>query len=56
VLRATGLPLREGLRAVFDCFLDQPFTVQVGLFLTRLDRAFVLERLRTVSKREIEFA
>jgi dihydroorotase len=56
VLKASGLPLRDGLKAVFDCFLEQPFTVQVGLFLVRLERPFVLERLKAVSAREVEFA
>jgi dihydroorotase len=56
VLRASGLPLRDGLQAVYDCFLEQTFTVQVGLFLTRLERAFVLERLAAVAKREVDFA
>ncbi len=44
-----GIPLRAALTAVFDSFLDSPFTIQVGLFLMRLDRSFALERLRRVS-------
>jgi dihydroorotase len=44
-----GIPLRAALTAVFDSFLDSPFSIQVGLFLMRLDRSFALERLRRVS-------
>ena len=35
--------------AVFDSFLDSPFTMQVGLFLLRQERGFALERLKTVA-------
>jgi hypothetical protein len=34
---------------VFDSFLDSPFSIQIGLFLMRLDRGFALDRLRRVS-------
>jgi dihydroorotase len=44
-----GIGMREALTAVFDCFLDSPFSIQVGLFLMRLDRTFALDRLRRVS-------
>lgn len=40
-----ALSLRDGLMAVYDSFLDNPFTMQIGLFLIRLDRAFALKRL-----------
>ncbi|MSQ71869.1 MAG: hypothetical protein EXR27_11365 [Betaproteobacteria bacterium] len=40
-----GTELGESLRAVFDVFLEDPFTMQIGLFLNRLDRTFVLARL-----------
>ena len=44
-----GLGLREALLAVFDSFLDHPFTMQIGLFLLRLERPFALQRLREVA-------
>jgi dihydroorotase len=49
VLKAHPISMRDGAQALFDCFLEHPFTVQVGLFLTRLDRRFVLDRLRKVA-------
>lgn len=52
VLRAHSLPLRDGLKAVYDCFLEDPFTIQIGLFLLRLDRSFVMERLNTVANKK----
>jgi dihydroorotase len=51
VRRRQGLSLKDALQAVFDSFLDHPFTMQIGLFLLRLERPFALERLRTVSTR-----
>lgn len=42
------LPLREALQAVYDCFLESPFTMQIGLFIMRLDRDFALRRLADV--------
>jgi dihydroorotase len=52
-----ALSLRDGLRAVYDCFLEQPFTVQIGLFLTRLDQSFVLGRIKAVAdQKALEFA
>jgi dihydroorotase len=47
--RQLGLPLHEALTAVYDCFLDETFTMQVGLFLLRLERGFALQRLRDVT-------
>jgi len=44
-----NIPLRDALHAVFDVFLDNPFSMQIGLFLLRLDRKFALERMRKVS-------
>ena len=44
-----NIPLRDALTAVFDLFLDNPFTMQIGLFLLRLDRGFALDRMRKVS-------
>jgi dihydroorotase len=52
VLRKHSLSLRDGLRAVYDCFLEQRFTVQIGLFLTRLDRSFVLDRMKAVANQK----
>jgi len=45
-----GLSLREALRAVYASFLDQNFTMQIGLLMIRLERPFVLARLRDVSR------
>ena len=44
-----GLAMKHALRAVFDSFLDQPFTMQVGLLLLRLDQPFAIERMRQIS-------
>jgi dihydroorotase len=43
------IPLRDALTAVFDSFLDNPFTMQIGLFLLRLDRSFALDRMRKIA-------
>jgi dihydroorotase len=45
------LPLREAMTALYGCFLDQPFTMQIGLLLMRLDRSFLLSRLADVTGR-----
>jgi dihydroorotase len=45
----SGISLRDALKAVFDSFLDSPFTIQIGLFLLQLDREFALRRLREVT-------
>lgn len=45
----TALPLAGALKAIYGSFLDSPFSIQAGLFLIRLDRAFVLERLVEVT-------
>ena len=44
-----NIPLRDALIAVFDLFLDHRFTMQIGLFLLRLDRTFALDRMRKVA-------
>lgn len=54
--RATGLPLKQALTAVFDCFVEHPFTMQIGLFLLRLDRTLALERLAQVTGRKFKVA
>lgn len=46
--RRQGLPLREALLAAFACFLDSPFTMQIGLFLLHLEHDFAIARLRAV--------
>jgi dihydroorotase len=49
VQSANGLPMGDALKSVYRCFLEEPFTYQIGLFLTRMDRAFTLDRLRQVA-------
>jgi dihydroorotase len=49
VRRAHALPLAEAMGALYDCFLETPFPMQIGLFLVRLDRSFVLDRLAAVT-------
>jgi dihydroorotase len=44
-----GLPLKEALQAVYASFLDQNFTMQIGLLLVRLEQPFAISRLRDVS-------
>ena len=51
VLAQSHLPLRSAMDALYACFLDQPFTMQIGLLILRLDRAFMLSRLREVTSR-----
>ena len=43
--------MRAGMEALYGCFLDQPFTMQIGLLILRLDRDFLLSRLRDVIAR-----
>lgn len=44
----TTLTLRQALLATFACFLDRPFTMQIGLFLMHFERAFLFSRLNQV--------
>ena len=44
-----GLPLKNALLATYQCFWDEPFTHQIGLFLTRLDRDFAVRRFHEVA-------
>jgi dihydroorotase len=44
-----GLALKEALRAVYGSFLDQSFTMQIGLLLLRLEQPFAIARLRDVA-------
>jgi dihydroorotase len=46
-----GLPLKEALQAVYASFLDQPFTMQIGLLLVRLEQPFAISRMQDVSDR-----
>ena len=43
-----GLPLADALTATYKCFLEEPFTYQIGLFLTRIERGFALDRIQQV--------
>lgn len=45
VVGETGIPLKLALAALYDCFLDHPFAIQAGLFLLRMPRDLVMERL-----------
>lgn len=49
VRRARNLPLRDAMNAVYACFQDSLFPMQIGLFLLRLDCAFAIDRLRQVA-------
>ena len=42
------LPLADALTATYKCFFEEPFTYQIGLFLTRLEHGFVLDRIEQV--------
>ena len=53
VRRAQDLPLRDALMGLYDCFIDDPFTMQIGLFLVRLEREFAMERLSQVTERRV---
>jgi dihydroorotase len=44
-----GLPLKDALKAVYSSFLDQTFTMQIGLLLVRLEQPFAVGRMRDVS-------
>ena len=44
-----GLPLKDALQAVYACFLDQTFTMQIGLLLVRLEQPFAISRLQDVA-------
>ena len=48
VRQQQGIPLRDALMAVYACFLESPFTMQIGLFIMRLDRDFALQRFNDV--------
>jgi dihydroorotase len=44
-----GLSLKDALQAVYFSFLEQNFTMQIGLLLVRLEQPFAINRLRDVS-------
>lgn len=46
---AQGLRLKDALQAVYASFLDQSFTMQIGLLLVRLEQPFAIGRLSDVS-------
>jgi dihydroorotase len=48
-----GLPQKEALQAVYASFLDQTFTMQVGLLLVRLEQPFAISRLQDVAGKRI---
>jgi len=54
VRAAVGIPLKPALTAVFDSFLNHPFTMQVGLFLLRRPRDFALARLKEAAERQLQ--
>ena len=45
-----GLPLRDALDSLYRSFVVKPFAVQSGLFLSRIERTLVLERLAAVAQ------
>ncbi len=51
VLDKAKLPLRAAMDALYACFLDQPFTMQIGLLIMRVERSFMLSRLKEVTSR-----
>jgi dihydroorotase len=44
-----NLPLKDALYAVYASFMDNHFTMQVGLLFLRLERPFALQRLQDVA-------
>ena len=53
VQTANGISLKDALTAFFDCFLNHPFTIQVGVFLIRRPRRMALARLREAAEAEL---
>lgn len=49
VRAGVGLGLKDALEAVYASFLASPFTMQIGLFLFRLDKDFAIGRMRIVA-------
>lgn len=47
------LGMRDALLALYACFLDRPFTMQIGLFLLHLERQALLDRLDEVCMAEV---
>ncbi len=56
VQQEQGIPLGQALRAVYASLLDHSFAIQIGLFLIRMDRNFVLERFAAVTAQAPAFA
>src|SRR5436190_8945198 len=53
VVAQTDIPLKSALTAFFDCFLNHPFTMQVGVFLLRLPRRMALARMHEAAEAEL---
>lgn len=51
-----GVPLGDALRATFSSVLKSPFTMQSGLVLLQLDKAFALDRFREIAGEQIAAA
>jgi dihydroorotase len=47
--KRAGLPLRDGLMALYGTFLDSPFTLQSGLLLLQVNRDLAMARLEAVA-------
>ncbi len=47
--RENGISLKDALTGTYQCFLEQPFTYQIGLFLTAIDCSFALDRLKEIT-------
>jgi dihydroorotase len=47
--REQGISLKDALTGTYQCFLEEPFTYQIGLFLSAIDQSFVLERLDEIT-------
>ena len=50
---ANTAKLKSALTAFFDCFLNHPFTMQVGVFLLRLPRRMALARMHEAAEAEL---
>lgn len=51
VRRKQSLSWTDALNSIYDCFLDNRFPMQIGLFLLRLERPFALDRLTEIARR-----
>jgi len=46
-----GIDLRVALATLYGAFIERPFAVQSGLFLSRIDRTFALGRLSEIASK-----